>query len=96
MAINCYISKNENQVNRLREISTAFARAYQKDKTISVPLSGEYTVGYQAIEVCAEDGFTVSSGVIISTVTAAVKTIHRNATVRTLTLENSILILIKE
>ncbi|MDE5592340.1 MAG: hypothetical protein K2I75_00125, partial [Clostridiales bacterium] len=44
MAINCYIAKNEDQKNRLHDIATAFARAYQKDKTITVPLSGEYTV----------------------------------------------------
>ncbi|MDE5593928.1 MAG: hypothetical protein K2I75_08360 [Clostridiales bacterium] len=96
VAINCYIAKNEIQTNRLSEIATAFARAYQKNKTISVPLSGEYTVGYQAIEVCAEGGFTVSDRDIGNTVTTAVKSVSRSATVRTLTLENSILILIKE
>lgn len=94
VTINCYIAKNEDKTNRLREIATAFARACQSDQTIYVPLSGEHTVEYQAIEVCAEDGFNGSGG-INSTVSAAVKAIHRNATVRTLTLEGSILILIK-
>lgn len=93
--INCYIAATENQTNRLREISTAFARAYEKNRKISVPLSGEYTVGYQAIEVCAEDGFTLSDNAIATCVSAAVKTVYRTATVKTLTLDDSILILIK-
>lgn len=96
VAINCYIAKNEIQRDRLSEIATAFARAYQKGKTISVPLSGEHTVDYQAIEVCAEDGFTLSSQNITSVVANAVRSVNGNATVRTLTLEDSILILIKE
>ncbi|MDE5562323.1 MAG: hypothetical protein K2J01_02105 [Clostridiales bacterium] len=96
VAINCYIAKNEDQTNRLSEIATNFAKAYQKNKTISVPLCGEYTVGYQAIEVCAEGGFTVSDRDRGNTVATAVKAVSRSATVRTLTLENSILILIKD
>lgn len=95
VSINCYIAKNEDKTNRLNEIATAFARAYQRNKTISVPLSGEYEVGYQAIEVCAEDGFDLTDRDIVSTVSAAVKTVHRNATVKTLTLEDSVLILLK-
>ncbi|MDE7405357.1 MAG: hypothetical protein K2M89_00585 [Clostridiales bacterium] len=94
--INCYIAKNEIQANRLREIAMAFARAYQSGKTISVPLSGEHTVDYQAIEVCAEDGFAITSQNITSVVADAVRIVNRRATVRTLTLEDSVLILIKE
>ncbi|MDE7107440.1 MAG: hypothetical protein K2O39_03875, partial [Clostridiales bacterium] len=93
--INCYISKTENQSNRLRDIATEFARAYTKNKSITVPLCGEYAVDYQAIEVCAEGGFTVSDRDAVNIVSAAVRTIHRNAIVKTLTLDDSVLILIK-
>ncbi|MDE6029689.1 MAG: hypothetical protein K2F90_05180, partial [Clostridiales bacterium] len=93
VAVNCYIAKNEDKTSRLREIATAFARAYRSGRKVSVPLSGEHTVEYQAIEVCAEDGFSAVQN-ITTVVSEAVWAVNRTATVRTLTLDNSILILI--
>ncbi|MDE6200664.1 MAG: hypothetical protein K2M47_02120 [Clostridiales bacterium] len=93
--INCYIAKTEIQKNRVSEIATAFARAYVKNKTISVPLSGEHAVGYQAIEIYADGGFTLSDNEIATYVTTAVKSVHRTADVKTFSLEESVLVLIK-
>ncbi|MDE6293290.1 MAG: hypothetical protein K2L88_01555, partial [Clostridiales bacterium] len=96
--INSYIAKNENEQTRVREIATAFARAYVKQTSITVPGGeggGEYDIGYQAIEIYAEDGFSMSDGAIANTVTAAIRTVRRTASVKVLTLENTAVILMK-
>ena len=98
VVINSSVTKNENQLNRVREISTAFANAYKKRDTIDVAggaSGGTYTVGYQALEIYAEAGFTVSENTLISAATSAIRSVHRSASIKTLILDNCILVLVK-
>ncbi|MCH5155156.1 MAG: hypothetical protein J1F69_00975 [Clostridiales bacterium] len=96
--INAYISKNENEQNRIREIASAFANAYTKRSSITViggTNGGVYDVKYQAIEICAEDGFSTNNTTIASTIIAAINSVHKNATVRVFTLDQTVLVLMK-
>ena len=93
--INCKIAKGENQTSRLREISTAIAKAYDSSlTTVSVPGGGSEKITYQGMEIYAEDGFSLNDSSISTTVSAAVKSLHPRATVRVVVLDNIALVLI--
>ena len=96
--INCYIAKNENEQTRMSEIAAEFAKAYAKRNTITVPggeNGGVYSVDYQAIEINSENGFSMTDNAVANTVTKAIQAVHRNAKVKVLTLEDTLLVLMK-
>lgn len=94
--VNCKIATGETQTSRLRQISTAIAKAYDSSiASISVPGSGSEKITYQGVEIYAEDGFGLSDSTISTTVSSAIKVLHPRATVRVVVLDKVALVLIK-
>ncbi len=96
--IDCTVSKNENQIERIRQISAAFARSYVSRKTVDIPggeNGGTYAVDYQGFEIYAEDGFVINDGSILSVITTAVRSVLPRATVRAVVLNDVVLALVR-
>lgn len=96
--INCSISAGENQQTRIREIASAYADAYTKINSITVPggpNGGAYGVTWQGFEIYCESGVTISDGTMLSTISSAIRAVHRNATVLAFTIDKFILVLVK-
>ncbi|MDE6401820.1 MAG: hypothetical protein K2L54_04315, partial [Clostridiales bacterium] len=97
-SINCYISSVQNERERIREIADRFAKAYTSRSSINIvggANGGRYAVDYQGIEVYSENGFSLSDRAILDVVTAAVRAEKPLLTVRAVTFDNILLILLK-
>lgn len=98
VAIDCEVGASENQLDRIGEIATAFAKAYQPRNTLYVPggpNDGVYSVSYDGIEVHFKRGVSLTDNEINSAVSAAIKKVRPTATVKTIVSDNTVVMLIK-
>ena len=96
--VNACIAAKENMQNRLSEIAYAYASAIEKRDSITVvggPNGGVYDINYQAFEIYSESGFSASDSSIMSTLTSAIRSVHRSATVKVFIFDDTLLVLVK-
>lgn len=96
MSINCVVSSSQDVLERVKEISSAFARAYSKKSTITVPggaNNGVYTIDWQGIEIYVEGEFSKTN--ISDAVTRAFQSVHNGAEVKVYIFDNRILVLVR-
>lgn len=98
VAIDCKIARWQNQIERLREIASAFADAYTERSSIYIPggpNNGMYTIDYQGVDIYVEGGIDASSSSLRTAVTETVRRKLPRADVHVYDFDEYILILIK-
>ncbi len=96
--INCRITCGENATARLAEIGEAFARAYVKRDSITVPggeNGGVYELDYEGLEICVGDGVVLSEQSARSALVDSIRAVHRNADVRVFSFDGTLLVLMR-
>ncbi|WP_438847945.1 transglutaminase domain-containing protein [Anaerocaecibacter muris] len=96
--IDCYIAGGQNERERMREIARNVAKAYKSRSSVRIAggvNGGQYAINYQGVEVYSENGFTLSDSAILDVVTAAVNAENSSLTVKVVTYDNIMLILLK-
>lgn len=98
VVIDCEISAGENKLERVREISKKFARAYTPRRSVFVPGGvgdGEYPIIYEGFEIYFNGGINIPFGYIQSAIDAAIMTILPDADVKTIVFDNVALVLVR-
>ncbi|MDE6397729.1 MAG: hypothetical protein K2L51_00245, partial [Clostridiales bacterium] len=96
--INCRVTCGEDATARLSEIGAAFARAYVKRYTITVPggeNGGRYELDYEGLEIRIGDGVVLSEQSARAALTDSIKSVKRNADVRVFAFNGTILVLMR-
>ncbi len=97
--INCEIGYGEDQSERLREIVTAFSKAYAPRSTINVPggkNDGLYTVKYESIEIHFKSTCLLSKNDIDRRVKSTVSALRPSAKCEVYQYEDTLLVLLKD
>ena len=96
--IDCFVTKRQNQLNRVREIAGLFARSYTNKTSVYVPggtNNGVYEIGYQGLDISFESEITVPDGELEAAVASAVRSVLPLADIKTYCSDNIVIILIK-
>lgn len=96
--INCSITRGENAEDRLAEIGDAFARAYVKRDSITVPGGtggGKYKLDYEGLEIHLGDVVVLSEQSARAALTDAIRAVKRNADVRVFAFDGTLLVLMR-
>lgn len=97
--VDCTVKSRHNPTERLREISTAFAKSYKTTKTIVVPggpNGGRYDIDRQAFEIKIDGALGLSDANIKATITGAIRKVRPLATVRVYDYDGIILVLMSD
>ena len=96
--VNCTIKNGQNATERLREISTAFAKSYRNIKMLAVPggpNGGQYEITYQAVEIKKDGEIGLSDNNVRAVITSAVRAVRPTATVKVYDYDDVILVLMR-
>lgn len=97
VAIDCSIGGNEDEEERLAEICTAFAEAYEPRSTVYIPgyKNGVYSVEREGIEILFENGIATEEYRLIKAAERAIKAVRPNADVLLYSYGDVLLVLIE-
>lgn len=97
-AVNCFVARTENQLERTRQIATEFAKAYKKTTSITVPGcadNGVCQISYQGIDIKYESGITLSDRNLEAAVTSAIRSVLGIVSVKVAVTDDVAVVLIK-